>query len=172
MKQAGFAVVAVLLVAFVVFAFYSFMTTGANPVVVMETSMGTVKIELFQDRAPISVANRAAMLMDAAAALDVPNEQVSAWVVELQRLAADVLSLPPAARHAIRTALDVVAFDDPHEQEQARQLRNQIDTLDRVSVTAQPDSGAAAVSEPLTAPPRPQRRREPWRVLVASARWS
>ncbi len=75
-----------------------------------------------------AVANRAAILMDAGAALDVPNEQVSAWVVELQRLAADVLSLPPAARQA--------------------------------------------VSEPFTAPRRPQRRREPWPVLVASARWS
>ncbi len=30
---------------------------GPNPVVVMETSMGTVKIELFQDKAPITVAN-------------------------------------------------------------------------------------------------------------------
>ena len=28
-----------------------------NPIVVMETSMGTVKIELFQDKAPISVEN-------------------------------------------------------------------------------------------------------------------
>jgi peptidyl-prolyl cis-trans isomerase A (cyclophilin A) len=33
------------------------MTDGANPVVVMETSMGTVKMELFQDKAPISTAN-------------------------------------------------------------------------------------------------------------------
>jgi peptidyl-prolyl cis-trans isomerase B (cyclophilin B) len=30
---------------------------GDNPHVVMETSMGTVKIELFQDKAPVTVAN-------------------------------------------------------------------------------------------------------------------
>jgi cyclophilin family peptidyl-prolyl cis-trans isomerase len=30
---------------------------GNNPVVVMETSMGTVKMELFQNKAPITVAN-------------------------------------------------------------------------------------------------------------------
>jgi cyclophilin family peptidyl-prolyl cis-trans isomerase len=30
---------------------------AANPVVVMETSMGTIKIELFQDKAPITVKN-------------------------------------------------------------------------------------------------------------------
>ena len=33
------------------------MTEVKNPQVVMETSMGTVKIELFQDKAPISVRN-------------------------------------------------------------------------------------------------------------------
>jgi cyclophilin family peptidyl-prolyl cis-trans isomerase len=37
------------------------MTAGtaraANPVVVMETSMGTIKIELFEDKAPVSVKN-------------------------------------------------------------------------------------------------------------------
>jgi cyclophilin family peptidyl-prolyl cis-trans isomerase len=33
------------------------MTEEKNPQVVMETSMGTVKIELFQDKAPISVRN-------------------------------------------------------------------------------------------------------------------
>jgi cyclophilin family peptidyl-prolyl cis-trans isomerase len=33
-------------------------TSGAaNPTVVMETSMGTIKIELFQDKAPVTVAN-------------------------------------------------------------------------------------------------------------------
>jgi cyclophilin family peptidyl-prolyl cis-trans isomerase len=35
-------------------------TTGAraaNPIVVMETSMGTIKIELFEDKAPITVKN-------------------------------------------------------------------------------------------------------------------
>lgn len=31
--------------------------SGPNPVVVMETSMGTVKIELYQDKAPITVEN-------------------------------------------------------------------------------------------------------------------
>ena len=30
---------------------------GANPVVIMETSMGTIKIELFEDKAPITVKN-------------------------------------------------------------------------------------------------------------------
>ena len=30
---------------------------AANPVVVMETSMGTIKIELFEDKAPITVKN-------------------------------------------------------------------------------------------------------------------
>src|SRR5260370_37454755 len=31
--------------------------SAANPVVVMETSMGTIKIELFADKAPITVKN-------------------------------------------------------------------------------------------------------------------
>jgi cyclophilin family peptidyl-prolyl cis-trans isomerase len=31
--------------------------SGDNPVVVMETSMGSIKIELFQDKAPVTVAN-------------------------------------------------------------------------------------------------------------------
>ena len=31
--------------------------SAANPVVVMETSMGTIKIELFEDKAPVSVKN-------------------------------------------------------------------------------------------------------------------
>lgn len=30
---------------------------GANPVVVIETSMGTIKVELFEDKAPITVKN-------------------------------------------------------------------------------------------------------------------
>src|SRR5271167_4511104 len=30
---------------------------AANPIVVMETSMGTVKIELFEDKAPVTVKN-------------------------------------------------------------------------------------------------------------------
>src|SRR5262245_65934930 len=32
-------------------------TRAANPVVVMETSMGTIKIELFEDKAPITAKN-------------------------------------------------------------------------------------------------------------------
>ncbi len=44
---------------------FTFMTTAvfagaasaANPVVIMETSMGTIKIELFEDKAPITVKN-------------------------------------------------------------------------------------------------------------------
>jgi peptidyl-prolyl cis-trans isomerase B (cyclophilin B) len=31
--------------------------SAANPVVVMETSMGTIKIELFEDKAPVTVKN-------------------------------------------------------------------------------------------------------------------
>src|SRR5947209_9493584 len=30
---------------------------AANPVVVMETSLGTIKIELFEDKAPVTVKN-------------------------------------------------------------------------------------------------------------------
>ena len=107
--------------------------------------------------------------MDAAAARNVPDEQVSAWVEELRRLAADVLSLPPAARRAIRTVLDTVAFDDTSEQEQAQQVRNQIDALDRASVPAHRDSGAAAVFEPLTSPRRAWRRRDPARRSTRSS---
>lgn len=33
------------------------MTEEKNPIVIMETSMGTVKVELFKDKAPISVRN-------------------------------------------------------------------------------------------------------------------
>src|SRR5258708_5449739 len=33
------------------------MALGANPVVVMETSYGTIKIELFEDKAPMTVKN-------------------------------------------------------------------------------------------------------------------
>lgn len=36
---------------------FSFNLLAANPVVVMETSQGAVEIELFQDKAPLSVAN-------------------------------------------------------------------------------------------------------------------
>ncbi|MBU5614802.1 peptidylprolyl isomerase [Geomonas azotofigens] len=41
------------------------MTDEKNPVVVMETSMGTVKIELFKDKAPISVRNFLSYVKDA-----------------------------------------------------------------------------------------------------------
>ena len=55
----GYAVgaVVVLLVLLFVGAWMSSTPGGPNPMVVMETSMGTVKIELFQDKAPISVEN-------------------------------------------------------------------------------------------------------------------
>ncbi len=39
------------------FSAFTNAAENANPVVVMETSMGTVKIELFADKAPITVAN-------------------------------------------------------------------------------------------------------------------
>ncbi|HBA86834.1 MAG TPA: peptidyl-prolyl cis-trans isomerase A [Geobacter sp.] len=41
------------------------MTEEKNPQVVMETSMGTVKIELFKDKAPISVRNFLSYVKDA-----------------------------------------------------------------------------------------------------------
>jgi len=41
------------------------MTEVKNPQVIMETSMGTVKIELFQDKAPISVRNFLSYVKDA-----------------------------------------------------------------------------------------------------------
>ena len=41
------------------------MTEEKNPVVIMETSMGTVKIELFKDKAPISVRNFLSYVKDA-----------------------------------------------------------------------------------------------------------
>ncbi len=37
---------------------------AANPIVVMETSMGTIKIELFEDKAPITVKNFLAYVTD------------------------------------------------------------------------------------------------------------
>jgi len=47
--------------SFLAFAFLALTScggpTGPNPIVVMETSMGTVKIELYQDKSPITVAN-------------------------------------------------------------------------------------------------------------------
>jgi cyclophilin family peptidyl-prolyl cis-trans isomerase len=58
MKRVAFIAVALLLAAFAAFALFSSNTpSGPNPVVVMETSMGTVTMELFQDKAPITVAN-------------------------------------------------------------------------------------------------------------------
>jgi len=41
------------------------MTEEKNPVVIMETSMGTVKIELFKDKAPISARNFLSYVKDA-----------------------------------------------------------------------------------------------------------
>jgi cyclophilin family peptidyl-prolyl cis-trans isomerase len=49
--------VKVLILCFVVFAMVTGTARAANPVVVMETNMGTIKIELFQDKAPITVKN-------------------------------------------------------------------------------------------------------------------
>ena len=56
MKRVG--LIALLLVVFVAVAWLIiFGIPSSNPVVVVDTSMGTIKIELYQDRAPISVAN-------------------------------------------------------------------------------------------------------------------
>jgi cyclophilin family peptidyl-prolyl cis-trans isomerase len=49
--------VKVLVLCFVVVGVMSGTARAANPVVVMETSMGTVKIELFEEKAPITVKN-------------------------------------------------------------------------------------------------------------------
>jgi peptidyl-prolyl cis-trans isomerase B (cyclophilin B) len=49
--------VKVLILCFVVFAMVTGTARAANPVVVMETSMGTIKIELFEDKAPVTVKN-------------------------------------------------------------------------------------------------------------------
>jgi peptidyl-prolyl cis-trans isomerase B (cyclophilin B) len=58
MKQVVLVIVGVLLLVLGVwFALDILSSTGPNPVVVMETSMGTIKIELYQDKAPITVAN-------------------------------------------------------------------------------------------------------------------
>jgi cyclophilin family peptidyl-prolyl cis-trans isomerase len=57
MKRAGVIVVALLLVGILVVAFLASSPSGPNPVVVMETSMGTIKMELYQDKAPITVDN-------------------------------------------------------------------------------------------------------------------
>jgi cyclophilin family peptidyl-prolyl cis-trans isomerase len=59
MKNFGFIAAAVVLVGFLVFAvIYSTSgPSGPHPEVVMETSMGTIKLELFQDKAPITVEN-------------------------------------------------------------------------------------------------------------------
>ena len=46
-----------LLVAACVLAAFASGARAANPVVVMETSMGTIKIELYEDKAPITVKN-------------------------------------------------------------------------------------------------------------------
>jgi peptidyl-prolyl cis-trans isomerase B (cyclophilin B) len=49
--------VKVLILCFVVLAMVTGTVRAANPVVVMETNMGTIKIELFADKAPITVKN-------------------------------------------------------------------------------------------------------------------
>jgi cyclophilin family peptidyl-prolyl cis-trans isomerase len=49
--------VKVLVLCFVVLGMVAGSARAANPVVVMETSMGTIKIELFEDKAPITVKN-------------------------------------------------------------------------------------------------------------------
>lgn len=57
------------------------------------------------------------------------NEQTSAWVEELERLATEVGSLSPAARSAIRTVLDAVARDEGREPRQALEVRMRIDGI-------------------------------------------
>lgn len=49
--------VKVLVLCFVVLGMVAGNARAANPVVVMETSMGTVKMELFEEKAPITVKN-------------------------------------------------------------------------------------------------------------------
>jgi cyclophilin family peptidyl-prolyl cis-trans isomerase len=49
--------VKVLVLCFVVLSVVAGTARAANPVVVMETSMGTIKIELFEDKAPVTVKN-------------------------------------------------------------------------------------------------------------------
>jgi cyclophilin family peptidyl-prolyl cis-trans isomerase len=49
--------VKVLILCFAAVAVATGTARAANPVVVMETSMGTIKIELFEDKAPITVKN-------------------------------------------------------------------------------------------------------------------
>jgi len=50
-------VVVLLIVGVCAVLFFATMARGANPVLVMETSMGTVKIELYERDAPITVKN-------------------------------------------------------------------------------------------------------------------
>src|SRR5262249_62298572 len=59
MTRTGWIIIGICVVA-LVFAFFIFVSAddgGDNPVVVMETSMGTIKIELYQNKAPITVTN-------------------------------------------------------------------------------------------------------------------
>jgi cyclophilin family peptidyl-prolyl cis-trans isomerase len=49
--------VKVLILCFVVLAMVSGTARAANPVVVLETSMGNIEIELFEDKAPVTVKN-------------------------------------------------------------------------------------------------------------------
>ena len=53
-----------LLTAFAVLGMTAGLATAANPVVVMETSMGTIKIELYPDKAPVTVKNFLAYVDD------------------------------------------------------------------------------------------------------------
>jgi cyclophilin family peptidyl-prolyl cis-trans isomerase len=58
LKLAIFGVVVMMVLAFIViWVMQNEGDGGSHPVVVMETSMGTVKIELFDDKAPITVKN-------------------------------------------------------------------------------------------------------------------
>ena len=58
MNRIGFVALALVAVAALVIAFiWSSTASGPNPVVVMDTSMGTIRMELYHDKAPITVAN-------------------------------------------------------------------------------------------------------------------
>src|SRR5919197_842204 len=49
--------VKVLVLCFVVLGVMATTARAANPVVLIETSMGNIKVELFEDKAPITVKN-------------------------------------------------------------------------------------------------------------------
>lgn len=56
--------VKVLVLCFVVLGVVAGSARAANPVVVMETNMGTIKIELFEDKSPATVKNFLAYMED------------------------------------------------------------------------------------------------------------